>query len=47
MEIDWKERIAKYSYKINLETATDDNLTEYMETKMYLYTRSNLINYLL
>ena len=37
MEIDWKERIAKYSYGINLETATNNDLTEYMETKMYLY----------
>ena len=38
MEIDWKERITKYNNRINLETATDDNLAEYIETKMYLYT---------
>ena len=47
MEIDWKERIAKYSNGIDLETATDDNLAEYMETKIYLYTRHNLIDFLL
>ena len=45
MEINWKERIVKYGYRINLETATNDNLTEYMETKMHLYTRHNLIDF--
>jgi len=47
MEINWKERIAKYSYGINLETAINVNLTEYMETKMHLYTQDNLIDSLL
>ena len=47
MEIDWKERIAKYGYRINLKTATDHNLTEYMEIKIYLYTQFNLIDFLL
>jgi len=47
MEIDWKERIAKYGNRINLETATDDNLAEYVETKMHLYTQSNLTDSLL
>ena len=47
MEIDWKERITKYGYGINLETATDDDLTEYVETKMHLYTRSNLTDFAL
>jgi len=37
MEIDWKERIAKYGYGINLETAINNDLIEYMETKMHLY----------
>ena len=37
MEINWKERIAKYGYLINLEMAINNDLTEYMETKMYLY----------
>jgi len=47
MEINWKERIAKYGNRIDLETAIDDNLAEYMETKMYLYTQSNLTDSLL
>jgi len=37
MEINWKERITKYGYGIDLEMATDNNLTEYIETKMHLY----------
>ena len=47
MEINWKERITKYSYGINLETATDDDLMEYIETKIHLYTQSNLIDFAL
>ena len=45
MEINWKERIAKYGYGIDLETATDDDLTVYVETKMHLYARHNLTDY--
>ena len=37
MEINWKERIAKYGYGIDLETAMDHDLIEYVETKMHLY----------
>ena len=47
MEIDQKERITKYSNKINLETATDNNLVEYIKTKIHLYTRHNLTDFLL
>ena len=47
MEINWKERIAKYGYGIDLEMATDYELMEYVETKMYLYIWSNLIDFLL
>ena len=45
MEIDWKERIAKYGYRIDLETAIDYDLIKYIETKIHLYTRSNLIDF--
>ena len=38
---------AKYGYPINLETATDDDLMVYVETKMHLYTRHNLTDFLL
>jgi len=47
MEINWKERITKYSYRIDLETATDDDLMEYMETKMHLYAQFSLIDFAL
>ena len=47
MEINWKERIAKYGYGINLEKATDNDLIAYVETKMHLYTRHNLKDFLL
>jgi hypothetical protein len=47
MEINWKERIAKYGNGIDLETAINNDLMEYIETKIYLYTQSNLIHYLL
>ena len=47
MEINWKERIAKYSYKIDLKKAMDDNLTVYIETKMHLYIQHNLKDFLL
>ena len=47
MEIDWKERIAKYSYRIDLEKATDNNLIAYIEAKIHLYTQYNLKDFLL
>ena len=47
MEIDWKERIAKYSYRIDLKKATDNNLMVYIETKIYLYIQHNLKDFLL
>ncbi len=37
MEINWKERITKYGYGIDLETAMDHDLTEYIKIKIYLY----------
>ena len=45
MEINWKERITKYGYGINLEMAMDDDLMEYIEIKIYLYTQYNLTNF--
>ena len=47
MEIDWKKRIAKYSYGINLETATNNNLIKYIETKIYLYIQYNFTDFIL
>ena len=37
MEINWKEKIAKYGYRIDLKKIIDNNLMVYIETKIYLY----------
>ena len=47
MEIDQKERITKYNNRINLKTATDNNLAKYIKTKIHLYTQHNLTDFLL
>ena len=47
MEIDWKERIARYSYGINIATALKEDLEEYMETKIYKYIYKNFTDYIL
>jgi hypothetical protein len=47
MEIDWKERIARYGYGINIATALEEDLEEYIETKIYEYTYENLTDYTL
>jgi len=35
MEINWKERIAKYGYGINVDEAIKDELVEFVETIIY------------
>ena len=47
MDPEWKERIAKYSYGINIATALKKDLEEYMETKIYKYTYENFMDYIL
>ena len=47
MDPEWKERIARYSYGINIVTALKKDLEEYMETKIYKYIYKNFINYIL
>ena len=47
MEINQKKRITKYSNGINLKTATDNDLAEYIKTKIHLYIRHNFIDFLL
>ena len=47
MEINQKERITKYSNKIDLKIAIDNNLAKYIETKIHLYTQYNLTDFLL
>jgi len=36
MEINWKERIAKYGYGIDVDKAIKDKLVEFVETTIYL-----------
>ena len=47
MDPEWKERIARYSYGINIATASKEDLEEYMETKIYKYIYKNFTDYIL
>jgi len=47
MDPKWKERIARHSYKINIATALEEDLEEYIETKIYKYTYKNFTDYTL
>jgi len=47
MDPEWKERIARYGYRINVATALEEDLEEYIETKIYKYTYKNFIDYIL
>ena len=37
-EIDWEEEVAKQEDRINLTEVTKDELTNYVQCKMYVYT---------
>jgi len=47
MDPKWKERIARYSYGINITTALEKDLEEYIETKIYKYIYKNFTDYIL
>ena len=47
MDLKWKERIAKYSYRINIATALKKDLKKYIEIKIYKYTYKNFTDYIL
>jgi hypothetical protein len=47
MDPKWKERIARYGYRINIATALEEDLEEYMETKIYKYIYKNFTDYIL
>ena len=47
MDPEWKERIARYSYRINIVTALKKDLKEYMEIKIYKYIYKNFTDYIL
>jgi len=47
MDSKWKERIARHGYGINIATALEEDLEEYIETKIYKYTYKNFTDYIL
>jgi len=47
MDPKWKERIARHSYGINIATALEEDLEEYMEMKIYEYIYKNFTDYIL
>jgi len=47
MDPKWKERIARHGYGINIVTALEEDLEEYIETKIYKYIYKNFIDYTL
>jgi len=47
MDPKWKERIARHGYGIDIATALEEDLEEYMETKIYKYIYKNFTDYTL
>jgi len=47
MDPKWKERIARYGYRINVATALEKDLEEYIKTKIYKYIYKNFTDYIL
>ena len=47
MDPEWKERIARHSYGIDITAASKEDLKEYMETKIYEYIYENFTDYIL
>jgi hypothetical protein len=43
----WKERIARYGYGIDVATALEEDLEEYVEIKIYEYIYENFTDYIL
>jgi len=43
----WKERIARHGYGIDVATALEEDLEEYVETKIYEYIYKNFTDYIL
>ena len=47
MDPEWKERITRHGYRINIVTASKEDLKEYMEIKIYKYIYKNFTDYIL
>ena len=47
MDPKWKERIARHGYGIDIATALEEDLEEYIKTKIYKYIYKNFTDYIL
>jgi len=47
MDPKWKERIARHGYGIDIAIASEEDLEEYVETKIYKYIYENFTDYIL
>jgi len=47
MDSKWAKKILRYGDGINIANTIKDKLGEYVETKVYVYTRENFIDYTL
>jgi len=47
MDPEWKKRIARHGYRIDVATALEEDLEEYIETKIYEYIYKNFMDYIL
>jgi len=47
MDPEWKERIARYGYRIDIATTLEEDLEQYIETKIYEYIYKNFTDYIL
>jgi len=47
MDPKWKERIARHGYGIDIATALEEDLEEYIKTKIYKYIYENFTDYIL
>jgi len=44
-EYNWKARLKKWEWGIDLETATKEDFTDYLDTELYQYTKGLTIDY--
>jgi len=47
MDPKWKKRIARHGYRIDIATALEKDLEEYIEIKIYKYIYKNFMDYIL
>ena len=45
MDPKWAEKVSRLGDKVNTKNATQNDLKEYIATKIYLYSYKNFIDY--